>query len=300
MLDAEATTDRLTAAVAAEAWSRDIAAAVRDGVADAEWTSRARPLSLNLVLRTAAPRATPQLVHEVRSLLASYSTSFSLRDRNRVHNIRLAAKAIDGLFLLPGDTFSYNTTVGPRRRSRGFRTAPEIVRGELVPGVGGGICQVSTTLYNVALLADLEVTRRHHHRFPVSYVVAGRDATVSDGGLDLRLRNPHDAPIVLFVSAEGNRVRARVFGAERCKRAVRLMTTRLRPPYTRSGGRRVALVRVVEESGREVRRETISRDSYEPPPTSTRPKPRRKRPPRPRTPPAAPQPEVASPTGQQT
>src|SRR5439155_11763175 len=141
------------------------------------------------------------------------STSFSLRDRNRVHNIRVAAKAIDGLFLLPGEEFSYNATVGPRRASAGFRTAPEIVQGNLVPGIGGGVCQVSSTLYNIALLADLEITRRHHHRFPVHYLPAGRDATVSDGGLDLRFRNRLDAPVALLLSVKGGRLLARLYGA---------------------------------------------------------------------------------------
>jgi vancomycin resistance protein VanW len=272
LLDADATADRISAALRDPAWNRDLTAALGNEAAPPEATPRARPVSLNLVLREVAPRVTEEAARDTQSLLASFSTNFSLRDRNRVHNIRLAAQSISGRFLLPGDEFSYNAAVGPRQRRAGFRTAPEIVNGELVPGIGGGVCQVSTTLYNAALLADLQVTRRFHHRFPVHYVPAGRDATVSDGGLDLRLRNGFDAPVALLLSVEGARIRARVFGSERCKRSVKLLTSRLRPAYTKSGGKRVALMRVVEANGREIRRETISRDSYEPAPSSQRAK----------------------------
>src|SRR5207248_462182 len=106
--------------------------------------------------------------------------------------------------------------------------------------IGGGVCQVSSTLYNAALLADLEITRRHHHHFPVHYLPAGRDATVSDGGLDLRFRNRLGAPVALLLSVKGGRILARVYGAEGSRRSVRLLTERLRPAYTRNGGRRVA------------------------------------------------------------
>jgi vancomycin resistance protein YoaR len=274
LLDAAATIDRIAAALRDEAWNRALAASVQNGLSSSDWASRARPISLNLVLQEAAPRITADAVSEVQTLLASFTTSFGQRDRNRVHNIHVAGRSINGLFLLPGDEFSYNETVGPRQRRAGYRTAPEIVKGELVPGIGGGVCQVSSTVYNAALLADLEVTRRFHHRFPVHYVAAGRDATVSDGGLDLRLRNRFDAPVALLVDVAGSHIRVRVFGAEHCKRNVKLLTSRLRPPLTKSGGKRVALMRVVEEDGRVTRRETISRDSYEPPPAaSTKVKP---------------------------
>jgi vancomycin resistance protein YoaR len=268
VLDSTTTVERIAAALRDEAWNRAVAASVQNGVSGSDWAARARPVSLNLVLQEAAPRLTADAVGDLQTLLATFTTSFSMRDRNRVHNIRVAARSINGLFLLPGDEFSYNETVGPRRRRTGFRTAPEIVRGELVPGIGGGVCQVSTTVYNAALLADLEVTRRFHHRFPVHYVAAGRDATVSDGGLDLRLRNRFDAPVALLVAVEGAHIRVRIFGAEHCKHTVKLLTSRLRPPYTKTGGKRVSLMRVVEEAGRITRRETISRDSYEPPPAS--------------------------------
>jgi vancomycin resistance protein YoaR len=249
-------------------WCRQVAASAASGTSPSGWAANAAPRIAKLVLREAAPRVTPDDVRHTQTPLSTFTTSFSLRDRNRAHNIRVAARAIHGLFLMPGDEFSYNATVGRRRASAGYRTAPEIVQGNLVPGIGGGVCQVSSTLYNAALLADLEITRRHHHRFPVHYLPAGRDATVSDSGLDLRFRNRLGAPIALLVAVNGGRVHARIFGTEHSRRTVRLLTQKLRPAFTRKGGRRVALLRVVENDGAVIRRETISRDSYEPPPAS--------------------------------
>src|SRR6185436_11587408 len=94
--------------------------------------------------------------------------------RNRVGNIRIACKAIDGTVVLPGEVFSYNEVVGPRVPSAGYKEAPVIISGELSRGIAGGICQVSSTLYNAALLSDMAIVRRTHHGFPVHYLPAGR------------------------------------------------------------------------------------------------------------------------------
>jgi vancomycin resistance protein YoaR len=148
----------------------------------------------------------------------------------------------------------------------------------LVPGIGGGVCQVSTTLYNAALLANLEIVRRSHHQFPVKYVPSGRDATVADGYLDLRFRNRLDRPVALNITAEGSRVIARVVGAPECRRRVSLLRTGVRSIPTRTvsapagrtrarparRGQRVTLIRVVQAPDGSVRRETISRDYYRP------------------------------------
>jgi hypothetical protein len=140
---------------------------------------------------------------------------------------------------------------------------------------------VSTTLYNAALLSDMQVVLRRHHQFPVKYVPAGRDATVVYGAQDLRFRNRFRQPVALHVTAEGSRLVARVFGAAECRREVKLMRTGIRrlparvvratgspprsaKPRTPRSGHRVTLVRVVREPSGGVRRETISRDVYPP------------------------------------
>src|SRR5439155_24386156 len=163
-------------------------------------------------LRQVAPTVNTTHRGGINTRLATYSTALGGSSSNRRHNIRVACQAIDGTVLLPGDVFSYNNVVGPRSERAGFRTAPVIIRGELVPGTGGGICQVSSTLYNAALLADLKIVRRSHHQFPVHYVPPGRDATVAYGSLDLRFANSLSEPIALDVKSSGSRVIVHVFG----------------------------------------------------------------------------------------
>ena len=122
-------------------------------------------------------------------LLGEYTTKFKASNVKRSENIRLGAAMIDGTVIAPGDVFSFNEVVGPRTPERGFLEADIILNAELVPGIGGGICQVSTTLYNAALLSDLEIVSRVNHSLPISYVPLGRDATVSYGAIDLKIRN---------------------------------------------------------------------------------------------------------------
>jgi vancomycin resistance protein YoaR len=231
-------------------------------------------IQVTIPVRPVTPTVSPAHLGRINTLLATYSTSLGASSRNRRHNIRLACEAIDGTVLLPGDLFSYNDTVGPRSEQAGFRTAPVIIHGELVPGTGGGICQVSSTLYNAALLADLRVVRRSHHQFPVHYVPVGRDATVAYGSLDLRFANSLPSPVMLDVKQQGWRVIVRVFSAPECRREVRLVSSRLswtRPRAPAGGGRprpgkRVTVTRVVRHADGTVRREVISHDTYAPPP----------------------------------
>ncbi|MGH2349396.1 MAG: VanW family protein, partial [bacterium] len=119
-------------------------------------------------VRIVAPRFTTAQAREIRVPLATYATNVA-GSANRVHNVGLAANNIRGTVLAPGGVFSYNKTVGPRTGARGFREAPVLVDNELVPGDGGGVCQVSSTLFNVALLADLEIVARTNHMRPVAY-----------------------------------------------------------------------------------------------------------------------------------
>ncbi len=133
-----------------------------------------------------------------RDALASYSTVFStgtVNARNRGINIRLAAEAIDGTELFPGEEFSFNDIVGPRTKEKGYAIAHIYSGGEIRDGYGGGICQVSTTLYDAVLLANLNVTERHNHMFTVSYVPLGLDAAVSYGYADLKFQNNTNYPI---------------------------------------------------------------------------------------------------------
>lgn len=132
-------------------------------------------------------------------VLARFSTPIVNAEPGRVHNIALAAAKIDGKVLQPGEIFSFNDVVGPRDAAHGWAQANEIYQGEYVLGYGGGICQVTSTLYNAALLGGLEIRERYHHDRPLQYINPGRDATVVWGLLDFRFRNSLAFPVRLAV-----------------------------------------------------------------------------------------------------
>lgn len=145
-------------------------------------------------------------------LLATYSTTYSTKNVNRSTNIKLASSKIDGTVLMPGETFSYNTTVGKRTAAAGFKSAAVYSGGQVTNGIGGGICQVSSTLYNSVLLANLEIVERTNHGFNPGYVPAGRDATVSWGGPDFKFKNNRNYPVKIICSGTGGTIVTKIFG----------------------------------------------------------------------------------------
>jgi len=150
---------------------------------------------------------------EITQLIVSFKTVQS-RNSNREHNIALACSMINGTILMPGEEFSMNNTTGERTASAGYKEANTIVGGnELVPGIAGGVCQVSGTLFNAALLADLEITERYHHSFELGYLSRGRDATVNYGTADLKFVNNQDYPIYISMYTDGLDVYAQIYGA---------------------------------------------------------------------------------------
>lgn len=130
-------------------------------------------------------------------VLASYTTYFNPRKQGRSKNIELSAASINNIIVGSGDHFSFNMTVGPRELATGYQVAPEIIRGKMVMGIGGGICQTSSTLFNAVDRIGVEVLERHHHSKDVGYVPKGRDATVSFGGLDFRFQNTTGIPFLI-------------------------------------------------------------------------------------------------------
>lgn len=143
--------------------------------------------------------------------ISSYTTYFNAEDKGRSGNIKIAAALVDGITIQPYGEFSFNQTVGRRTAEAGFQQAKIIVNGEYVLGVGGGVCQVSTTLYNAALKSGLEVTEFHPHSLLVSYVAPSRDAMVSTNS-DLKLFNPHAFPVRLTAEVFDGGIRVRFLG----------------------------------------------------------------------------------------
>ncbi|HWI46869.1 MAG TPA: VanW family protein [Rummeliibacillus sp.] len=129
--------------------------------------------------------------------VASYTTYFDSSKENRNKNIELSAKALNNVIVGIGDYFSFNTLVGPREKENGYQPAPEIINKKLVMGIGGGVCQTSSTLFNAVDQIQVKYLEKHHHSINVGYVPKGRDATVSYGTLDFRFQNMSDAPLLI-------------------------------------------------------------------------------------------------------
>lgn len=260
----------------------------RSGVAErlAQVALQSSPRGIRLILNPVAPaRSTEALRGEGdKSLLSAFTTQFDPSDANRTANIRIAAKALDGLVIEPGGLFSFNRTVGPRIEAFGYKEAPVIIDGELVPDIGGGVCQVSTTLYNAVLLAGLKVNTRIAHSIPSAYVPLGRDATVAYDYIDFKFENNTDAHILVKSWVEENELTIAFYGADPGPRRIRLETevaevlqprvTYVRKEDLEEGeeqvvqqgreGYRVNVWRIVEEDGSAPQRQLVSRSYYQP------------------------------------
>lgn len=220
----------------------------------------------------------------VKKLIASYSTRYQ-EDGKRSENIRIACSKIDGLMLAPGEVFSFNTVVGPRDESAGYQEANVFLEGRIVPGIGGGICQVSSTVYNAALLANLKVVERHNHFFAVDYVPLSRDATVAWNGPDLVIKNTLSCHVIFKCSASDGVISVKVFGDAPAGQTVKIISEVLeridfptqvvvdptkpsdfRKEEKGAYGYKSRAYRVVLMQGREISRELLSVDYYQPKP----------------------------------
>lgn len=217
--------------------------------------------------------------------LSTFSTKFSTKNVNRSTNIRLAVKKINGTVLMPGQSFSYNQTVGKRTVAAGFKVAAVYANGEVSEGVGGGICQVSSTLYNSVLLSNLEIVERHNHSFNPGYVPAGQDATVSWGGPDFKFKNNRSYPIRIAASVSGGTITIQIFGMKQdddytvkirssvigsiAPKTTYKTDPSLAPGETKvlqkgSNGVKSVTYKILYKNGQEVSRTEISRDIYNP------------------------------------
>lgn len=214
--------------------------------------------------------------------MGEFKTAFDPEDLGRTYNLKLSTNSMNGYVLLPGETFSFNRVVGPRIPSRGYKRADVIVSGRLIPDYGGGVCQVSSTLYNAVLRADLEVTERQNHSLILNYIEPGTDATVSYGYLDFSFRNSTRDPIVLGAWTHENSVEVALFGSVQTGKSVEVRTEvvkRLDPPleYREDPslplGQRVVerwgapdliveTFKVISQDGEVVREQFVSRDRY--------------------------------------
>ncbi|OBZ13600.1 VanW family protein [Bacillus sp. FJAT-26390] len=159
---------------------------------------------LEVPMQPTYPRVDSELLSVIKvKRIGQYATYYNSNNKNRSHNVSLAAKAINNYVVFPNESFSFNEVVGKRTKEKGYLRAPVIVRGEMSEDVGGGICQISSTLFNAVDRAGLKIIKRYSHSRNVKYVPPGRDATVSWYGPDFVFQNKYDQPILIRAYASG-------------------------------------------------------------------------------------------------
>ena len=218
-------------------------------------------------------------------LVSSFSTRYDASNTNRSTNLAIAANKINGKVLMPGEEFSYNQVVGKRTVEEGYRDAAIYQDGKVVDGLAGGICQISSTLYNAVLLANLEVTERTNHSYSTSFVAAGRDATVVWGTKDFKFKNSRSYPIKIEASVRNGIAEFKIHGVQEEKEyEIRILpVTTGSIPYTTSyiqdptlapgqqivsqaghAGYRVTTYKEVRYNGEVISKDVITNDTYKP------------------------------------
>ena len=203
--------------------------------------------------------------NEFPVVLGSYLTTLIGSSPARTANVRLAVAALDGLVLDPGAELSFNRVVGPRTAERGYQPAPVILREERQLQLGGGICQVASTLFCAALVSGLSAPERYRHSSPVDYIALGEDATIAWGVKDLRIRNDLDQRVRVRLDVVGATLTARIEGEQPLDVAFDLAVESRDVPEASDDhlpGHEIELYRVRRRDGQEIDRELVHRDVY--------------------------------------
>ena len=193
-------------------------------------------------------------------VLSTFSTSYYTSNADRTTNLRLAASKINGTVVMPGETFSYNKVVGKRTVAAGYKEAAIYQNGQVTDGLGGGICQISSTLYNAAVAADMEIMQRRNHQFVPSYVKAGYDATVVWGSTDFQFLNRRNYPVKIEASVSGGIARITIHGLKNPNEPTCAIETVMIKNTSKSIV--VDSYRVYRQNGVEVKRSKMYRDTY--------------------------------------
>lgn len=247
-----------------------------------EWKSQTKG-TIELVTTVDEPDVTREQLEQIQSVLGTFSTTFT-RNSNRGKNIAHAASLINGALLMPGEEYSASTGMGPRNAANGYLEAGSYLDGQTVQSYGGGVCQVSTTLYNAVLLAELEITERWAHSMTVDYVKPSMDAAVAEGVKDLKFKNNTDSPIYIEGYTVGGKLTFAIYGKE-TRPTTRKVTyvsevtsrTAAKKRFVASGDAvgtlkksvsghdavKAKLWKIVTENGAEVSREAINTSNYQ-------------------------------------
>ncbi len=236
-------------------------------------------------LKITAPKKTINDLGEEAfpDLLATFSTTYDASNKNRSTNIELASSKVNGTVIMPGENFSYNTVVGRRTIEAGYKEGTAYIGGKVVPDVGGGICQLSSTIYNVALFANLEIVERSNHMFLTGYVAAGRDATVYYGSIDFVFKNTREYPIKIVTDSKNGVCKVSIYGIKEEKEYQVVLQPKITSyiPYTTTyeddptleegkevveqagvNGCRSECYKILKLDGKVVEQKLLSKDTY--------------------------------------
>ena len=214
--------------------------------------------------------------------ISTFSSRYSESNVSRSTNVKLASQRINGIELMPGEIFSYDKTIGSRTAENGFKMAGVYINNKQELGIGGGICQVSSTLYAATLYANFEIVERVSHSLPVSYMPDGMDATISEGYIDFRFKNTSDYPVKIVATASNGTMKVSLMGVKEEGISVEVINSRtgVLPSKTvrtadetipqgykkvvskGTDGYTVSSVRVVKENSKETSREVLTRSRY--------------------------------------
>ncbi len=248
-----------------------------------EWNGRACELELPII--TDEPKGSEEDLSQVTDLLGTYSTFFKSSSEERAINIINGCNLIDGTTVYPDEEFSVYDNIKPFTEENGYRMAGSYLNGVVVDSLGGGICQVSTTLYNAVLRAELEITERHNHGMTVSYVPVSWDAAIAESsGMDMRFVNNLEYPVYVEGVIDGREIKFNIYGKETRPEGRTLefetnILETIEPEgervvgsndypvgyYSTQGihtGYKAELIKIVKENGSEVSREVVNRSTY--------------------------------------
>lgn len=247
--------------------------------------------SIDLAIDVSEPKGSVEDLQKMTDVLGTFTTSYSTSSASRCKNIENGARLINGTLLYPGDEFSTYDTIKPFTEANGYYPAGSYMNGKVVDSLGGGICQVSTTLYNAVLLSELEVTERHNHSMIIAYVKPSMDAAIAESsGKDFRFVNSWENPIYIEGVTQGKQITFTIYGVEQRdpSHVVRYESETLSTTHpdheiiTPASGQGVGYIsvesahvgytaqlwKIVEENGVEVSREVINKSSYKVSPRS--------------------------------
>lgn len=215
--------------------------------------------NINLKVNTKEPNVSTQAASSVDTLLAEFSTKFSMSHPGRAHNIITSANKSSDVLLMPGEEFSYNNLTGMRTVSNGYKDAPVIVNGKLEDGLGGGVCQTSSTLYNSVLYSGLQLTSIRNHSIASDYVPMGQDAMVNDGGTDFRFINPYKHPVYIKNVVSNGVLTSRVYGNSEDKKNISIKVDK----FKENGLDATKTYREYKDaSGKTIRTEYVAKSVY--------------------------------------